>query len=164
MDLTAVSSPGDALRMAARRAPAGPQFLQGSVRFSPLAQESCPGFTASATPRSQRGRRAGAVPSCERGIKMAICIEQKAFWVNAISDGKRGGNSNEIYKWKKSLRLICQKWLFRYVFMHSTLCNGLQMALLDATRVCIINNNNKRDLESHELVPLPEMALLKCWV
>lgn len=79
MDLTAVSSPGDALGMAARRAPAGPQFLQGNVRFSPLAQESCPGFTASVTPSSQRGRRAGAVPSCEQGIKMAICIEQKAF-------------------------------------------------------------------------------------
>jgi len=74
MDLTADSSPGDALRMAARRVPSGLQSLQGNVRFAPLAQESCPGFTASATPRSQRDTRAGAVPSCEKGIKMAICI------------------------------------------------------------------------------------------
>lgn len=104
---------GDALRTAAGRVPAGRQFLRGNVRFAPLAQERCPGFTASATPPSQRGRRAGAVPSCERGIKVAICIQQKAFLVGAIANGKRGGNSSEIYKWKKSLRLICQKWLFR---------------------------------------------------
>lgn len=55
MDVTAVPSPGDALRMAARTVPAGLQFLQGSLRFAPLVQESCPGFTASVSPRFQGG-------------------------------------------------------------------------------------------------------------
>lgn len=74
MDLTTVSSPGDVLRTDARQVPAGLRLLKGNVGFALLAQESCPGFAASVTSQPQRDRRAGAVPSCEQGIKMAICI------------------------------------------------------------------------------------------
>lgn len=63
-----------------------------------------------------------------------------SFWVSATSNGKVWWKQHWNLQVEKVFKVyLPQKWLFWYVFMHGTLCSGLQMALLDATTVCIIN-------------------------